>query len=353
MNYKIMSKEELMELGFSAISDDFDKSENSFIHQAISAAAIMAHELGLAIDYTHKLQYLDNLEDEELDSYVFDRTGLKRREALPSRGYITFYGLKGTVIPLDTKVSNGYHVFKTLYSDTIDKESVQIEVIALDAGNNGTYPSETITTLVDNISGVNKVSNQLAITAGVDKESDNDFKARYLDHIREPATTNNPSQFRGWAREIKGVGQARVIRGFKGEGTVQLIILDRNYLPAEQRILDEVKTYIEKVHGFDIKELSVIAPSSIRLNLNLNARYVDDLAKEVIKERIKENIRNYLKKYPDPNYIMRQVSYWDIAVIVKNTEGIIDINQLTINGSQDNISLSETEVAEMGEINDI
>ena len=352
MKFEVKSKEELMELGFSAISDDFDKSENSFIHQAISAAAIMAHELEIQINYVYDMQYLDRLKNEDLDMYVFDRTGLERKKSTYAKGNVTFYGSTGTYIPMGTKVSNGNDVLKTIYGDVIENNYVTIEVEALESGDHGSYPSNTITALVDSISGVERISNEDSIASGSNSETDNSLRARYRAYMAEPATTNNPAQFRKWAREVANVGQARVIRAFNGAGTIQLIILNRNYLPADAETLNRVRENIEKQYGFDVKELSVIAPTAIKLNLNLRARYANDLEKDHVKERIKENIRNYLKNYPDPDFVMKQVSYWDIAVIVKNTNGIIDIENLSINGSQENIMLNEKQVAEMGEIID-
>lgn len=350
MAFTFKSKEELTQIGLDAISDDFDKSENSFIHQAISAIAVIAHENEIRIEHVYHLQFLETVEGEDLDRYVFDRSGIERKKAIKAYGKVTFYGIDDTYIPQHFKVGNDSEIFETVYGDVIHQGSVTIDVEAVIEGNRGDFPRGTITNKIDELFGLDSVTNMELIKAGSNAESDVFLRARYRDHMQDAPTSNNPAHFRKWAREVRGVGQVRVQRAFKGEGTVQLIVLDDNFLAASPEILQKVRENVQEKMAFDVRELSVIAPEVVKLNIQLDAKLFEGYLSTNVYQKIKEAIKKYLATYPDPNYIRRFVSYWDIAVLIKSVEGIEDITLLKINGSQENIQLTELQVAEVGEI---
>lgn len=350
MPFDYKSKEELLQIGLDAISDEFDKSENAFIYQAISATAVIAHDLMLKVEDIHKKQRLDNLEGADLDHYVYDRTGLRRKEATRAVGKVTFYGNDGTLIPQHTVVTNGTVSFVTEYGDVIRDGSVTISVLSEDKGNLGSFPAQSINQMASTVIGVERVENAEVIQPGSNAESDLSLRARYRLYMTDTPTSNNPAHFRQWAKEVDGVGQARVMRSFKGPGTVQVVVLNNEYLAASSELIDKVKANIESKMGFDVVELSVVAPSVVKLNLQLNAEYSDGYESEQVKVSIKERLKSYLSNYADPNYIRTFVSYWDIAVLVKGTEGVRDIRSLTVNGGQNNITLTETQVIEVGDV---
>ena len=69
-----------------------------------------------------------------------------------------------------------------------------------------------------------------------------------------------------------------------------------------------------------------------------------------MKNNIADNIRNWLSDYIDPLWVRESVSYYDIISIVKQTEGVIDIETLTVNGGTANIPIGIEQVAEVGTV---
>ena len=350
-DFQFPSQEELLAMGLAAVPDDMDKTENAFVHQVVKATSIMAHEVLIRGEFGFSMLFLDGLSGAYLDRFVFDRTGILRRPAVAAHGKIRITGKPGTYVPQGTAVTNGEVRFLLAYGDSIGEGgTVDIEAVAETPGDQGYFPAGSLNKLAKPILGVSDVTNVEQIANGFDIENDTSLRARYRSYFLDFPTTNNPAQFRHWANEVKGVGQARIIRAFKGPGTVKVLVLDQHYRPAESGILSAVRTHIEERMGFDVRELAVEAPAAVALNVRVTLRLSDGFKDDEVKTGIAERLRTWLEAYPDPNYIRAEISFWDIASMIKSTPGVLDIVSMTLNGGQANVKLTEEQVPIVGVI---
>ena len=162
---------DILENMLSRISDKYDTSQNSFIHQSLASAAIELEEANKElITISNKFDYW-KLEGEELDFAVFDRTGIIRREALKASGEVTFTGIDGTVIPVDTVVLANQLEFKTLSEVDIIGTTATVEVVALSAGEIGNVRAGSIKKLQKSIYGISDVTNSAPLVGGRDEET--------------------------------------------------------------------------------------------------------------------------------------------------------------------------------------
>lgn len=96
-----------------------------------------------------------------------------------------------------------------------------------------------ITSMWVNISGLKSYRNAQA-AGGTDTESDAQLYER-IDAARKfPATSGNGWDFRRWALEVEGVGEAKVVELAKGPGTVGLTLADSTYAPASPEMVEAV-----------------------------------------------------------------------------------------------------------------
>lgn len=125
---------------------------------------------------------------------VYQAFGFTLIPAVKATGIVTFYA---TSSASDIKIPQGTQV-ATLLSDpmpekvyevitdtylTAGNTSVQVNVIAVDSGAIGNTPANSITVLKTPIAGINSVNNTSAITSGIDRESEESRRIRFLGFI--------------------------------------------------------------------------------------------------------------------------------------------------------------------------
>lgn len=119
---------------------------------------------------------------------------ISRRAALRASGDVVFSrpGTTGTItIPLGTLVAasdaDGTIRFRTTVAGSIDAgftTSAPVSVVAIEAGTRSNVADGTINQMITRVSGVAAVTNPAKFTNGVDRESDQSFRARLKAHVQ-------------------------------------------------------------------------------------------------------------------------------------------------------------------------
>lgn len=139
----------------------------------------------------------------DLDSWMADY-GLTRLPSVASSGEVTFARFttgSRVTIPIGTLIQNfdgsqefrviadnsypTYDSINQVYVLAIDGESitVPIENITVNSGALGNAPANSITVIVQTIPGIDTVTNANAFTNGRNEETDDEFRARFLEYI--------------------------------------------------------------------------------------------------------------------------------------------------------------------------
>ena len=351
--FTIPSLDEVRNLGLDAVDNTLDKSENAMVYDAVASGSVMVYELlSFAKDAFDKMDIENNYGD-DLNRYVYLRTGITRRAGTYAKGKLLFKGTPGTLVPQNYIVKNEDETvsFRTLYADVIDDTgSVLIDAVSVITGYQGYLDSDTLTVLSERISGITSVTNPEAVEDGTDPETDVQLRTRYYLFFRDRATSNNPAHYRQWAMEVDGVGQVRVIRAFNGPLSVKVIVLDNLYQSADEELINSVDAHIRTKQSFDVEELLVVGATPVEINVQAELLLTSGYTDEEVKSAIAENLRSWLSTYTDPLWTRESVSYYDIIAIVKQTQGVIDIVDLTVNGGTANVPIGIEQVAEVGAV---
>lgn len=328
----------------SNIDDSYDKSEGSFIYDDLKAVDIELDKQDTKISAAIEKIAVKNLGGDELTLIVWERTGLDRKLATKANGPVTITGTNGTVIPLGFKVASDTLNYTTTETKTITTGSININVECDTAGSIGNVPIGAIKFFPVTLSGLTSVTNSSAFTNGFDEETDDSLKSRYYEHIQKPSTSGNKYHYIEWAKEVVGVGNARVIPLWNGNGTVKVVIIDSNNLPADSSVVTSCQSYIDiqKPIGANV---TVVSATGININVTANISLLDNYSKASVDTSITANIVAYLKEIA---FVEDYVSYAKIGSIILATEGVRDYNSLLINSATANISIGNTEVAKIG-----
>lgn len=336
-----------------AISNEYQKSEGSFPFDATKPAAIQLEKVYSEVDEVREKLNIDNLKGDELEMRVYQRTGIKRKQATKATEYVEVIGQKASMINVGDKVAADTIFYSAVESAILNDEGKATVLVECDLdGSAGNVPVGAIRLLPVTLSGIVSVVNHVPFTNGYDAESDEDLLKRYYERILTPATSNNKYHYRNWAKEVVGVGDAKVFPLWDGPNTVKVVIVDANMQPATQELIDKVQDHIDP-GGTGLGDgqsslgafCTVVSATTKAINISFTATLAQGYTKELASENVGKKVTAYLKEVAFEQGV---ISYGRIGYEILESEGIIDYENLIVNESTSNIPVNEEEIAILG-----
>ncbi len=341
------SEEQIKQDMLNNVKNTVDKTQNSLVHDALSPAAIEFALMYMELEEVANKLDVENLSGEELERFIYQRTGIKRKPATKATTVVTISGQEGAKISKGDLVGADTVNFISLEDKTVGPNGqITVLVECEKVGTVGNVPAGVIKYFPVSIAGLVDVYNLEAVTNGYDAESDDELRERYYEKLQRPAKAGNKYYYEQWAKEVVGVGGVRVVPRWDGPLTVKVVIIDSNGQPASQDLIDDVFNHIEEERPFGA-DVTVVSAEPVEINLSVNLALADGYIEQQVKDYISENITEYLKFIAfKTNYI----SYAQIGSIILETDGVIDYSNLKVNGGMANIPIGNEEVAIMGVI---
>mgnify|MGYP001023256876 CR=1 FL=1 len=345
--YEDRTEENIKKEMLDNISDEVDKTENKFINNAITPAAIKFAETYIELDYIANKLDVKNLEGEELERFIYQRTGIKRKPATKATTVVIVLGQEGAKISKGDLVATDTINFIVQEDITIDESGqARVFVVCERYGIVGNVPANSINKFPISIPGLIDVYNPEQITNGYNAETDNELRVRYYEKLQRPAKAGNKYHYEQWAKEVTGVGGIRVVPRWNGPLTVKVVIIDSNGQPASQDLIDNTFNHIESERPFGAN-VTVASAEPVEINISVTLALAEGYEDLRVKEDISKNIAEYLKSIAfKTNYI----SYAQIGSIILDTDGALDYSNLQVNNGIVNIPIGSEEVAIMGVI---
>lgn len=332
--FETMTYETILMEMLDRVTSDVDKREGSILYDALAPSAYELAQTYFNLSNFLDLVSGDTAVGEYLDRVVADY-GITRKQATKAVRKViateavsigTRWGLEGSA----------YHIIAHLGENTYQAECEQDGEI----GNryNGALLS------LDNLKGVTATLGDIII-AGEEVETDKNLRARFYTQVQSPSTSGNADNYKKWALEVPGVGDAKVYPLWNGNGTVKVIIVDSN-MSIDRGLEKPVFDYIETVRPIGAT-VTVTSPSSIKVSVS--AKIILDGTK-LLQEVIESFTNSFAKYLKDTIFASYVVSYARVGSLILATEGISDYSELLINGKTSNIAIAETEMPMVGTI---
>ncbi len=332
--YEHMTYEYFMERSLASVSLDLDKRQSSIIYAALAVQSAELAGVYAQLDAILKLVFAQDSAGEWLEKRT-EESGVDKREAVKAKRRATFN------IPVD--VGERFFV-NDLYFVVVDEGIVECET----AGVVGNTPMSDSNMLpVSNIPDLELAILGEIIIPGEDDESDESLLERYLIKRRRKATSANKAHYKKWAEEVEGVGKAKVIPLWAGEGTVKVIIVNSEMKPASSELVQAVQDYIDPVPGMGEGEAPVGArltvesaankEISIQADVSLRGNTAESVAKEIADEleRVFKGI-----SFTDSTEIKMSL----INNVLFRNKWVEDYSNVLINGESNNLALRDNEV---------
>lgn len=336
----------------SEIDDSYEKTKGYFLWDILKAVAIGIKNLLEKLQSVSDKLDVENTYGKERERFIFQRTGITRRQATFSEGVVTVKG-NGIVAKGDLFETEGLVRFEALETVTVTVQA-DILVKAVLAGASGNVPIGSITKMPITIQGITSCNNTAATEGGYESESDKDLLLRYYEKLREPATSGNIYHYKSWAKEVEGVGAAHVFPLWAGDNTVKVVIIDLERQPASEDLVKKVQNYIDP-NGAGTGEgqapigayCTVESAKPKIIDISVMLHVTKGTVLEVIKKEIKTKITEYLKQIA---FEQDYASFAQIGANILSVEGVLDYENMTLNGLTQNITCQKQEVMLLGKL---
>ena len=271
---------------------------------------------------------------------------ITRREGTRAYCDISFSGTPGLVIPQGTAfLTAGGLAYSLLAAVTLGRDGAgEGRLEAAEAGSAYNVEAGAIDRMYVNLTGLTDYHSEAA-AGGTDAESD--------------PTSGNGYQYRQWAMEIPGVGNAKVVELPGGPGTVGVTLVDSNDRAPSEEIVEAVEAHIEEerpvgaaVTVAAATEREVTVAAQVSLTGGAGAGAVQDAFRAALAGYLHTLIEGkygtvYYKPADDQPYTLL---YNRVLALLLNVEGVEDFASLTVNGGTADVTIQAGEIPVLGEV---
>lgn len=320
---------------------DIDKREGSFLSNMVSAISEELAKAYINMGDILSLGFIDDTFDTYLDKRVSE-FGVYRKEGTKAIGEIKVEGKEGTTIENGTLVRANDLYFTVLNDIELPTDDI-LYVEANEVGYKYNLLANTEFELVEKNDKVTKLVNEVDFSKGVDVESDEDLRKRFVKVVNNPSTSGNKAHYEEWALEVDGVGRAIVYPLHNGNGTVKVMIVGNDNKPVAEEIINNCKLHIEENMPIGC-QLTVTTPSLLNVSVKASIELKEGYTLEDIQTDFKTSLNEYLKD------VTTELIYSKVYGLLVNHSGVEDVTSFTINDNNINISISEDKIINISEV---
>lgn len=341
--YSKQTYEVIKNRALSNIDLDLYKGEGSFLNNMVSGTSTELAKMYIELSNMHKMAFIQETFDTFLDARV-NEFGIYRKMGTEATGEIEFIGKEGTQISNGTIISYNDLMYVVIKDVVIGSEEGNTSPVqALQIGIEYNIPGGTEFKLEEEIRDIEKIINAKEFTGGTEIEDDDELRERFYRIQRDPATSGNVAHYEQWALEVEGVFDVKVYPRWEGPGSVKVMVLGSDNVAVDEEIVQRVRNHIEEEMPVGVS-LTVFTPNNLDINISASIEVEMGYTLETIKTLFLESISDYLRN------VREEIVFTKVSAILGITEGVKDFTNLSINGSTENIPVSEDRIPKINEI---
>ncbi len=338
---------ETIKAGILSKFDLWDTQTGSFAYDLIAPTAEAIWEYYMQLESIPSIVFPDENSGFWIDRHCADY-GIERKPGGKAKGTITFTGKSGTTIPAGkiflTEEGLRYQLTAAVTIGETGTASGTLEAVSEGATYN--VPANNVTVQETALNGLTAWSTG-EMAGGYDEESDASLVARYYDRLRTPATSGNVYHYLQWAKEVAGVGAAKVYPLWDGAGTVKVVLAGDGYTVPSAEVVKNAEAHIKESApiGADVtvvagtkKDVAISASVILRTGTDISA----------VKNAFTKKAAEYLLSLAFS--VDTEVILTVVGRLLSEIDGVKDYTNLTINGAAENLSISETDIPTLGEV---
>ncbi len=390
--YENTTYETIRDRMLARVPDRFDKREGSVIWDTHSPAAIELQILYLELDNILKEAYGDSASREYLILRCRER-GITPRQA-------THAVLKGVFVPADIEVSGQrFNIGDRNYVVTERIADGEYRVRCESPGRVGNqYLGSMIP--VEYIQGLQTAELTELLIPGEDEEETEELRSRYFDSFDDHAFGGNRTDYLEKTNAIPGVGRTKVTRVWNADispvemipkesverwydstketlsgevrdwlnsvfraakekklttgGTVLLTIINSEFGAASETLVQKVQTTMDPEvnagEGYGLAPMGHVVKVesakerkvTVKATLIFEPGYGWNNLQGLLEEAVSDYLLELRKEWADTSYLVVRISQIDTRLL--NVQGVLDVQNTSINGVMSNLSLEKYEI---------
>lgn len=339
-----------------AVPDNIDKREGSIIYDALAPAALVMGQQSLDMANVIKETYIKTASGEFLDYRAIEH-GTSRYPATQTEA-------KAKVLNDKKEPLNNVQIgdkFASIgdspifYAVTKVNDDLTVELTAEVKGSSAnSYIGQILPVTPNDLLSWAEITE---ITAPArDVESDDHLRARLLSSQSWIAYGGNVADYLDMTSKIDEVGAAQIYPTWNGGGTVKVVILNNDLMPASASLVQKVKNTLDpedkQAEGYGLAPIdhavTVTAPEELIVNVDISVKLDDTKVTRYVKDRITKAVESYFqslrKDWADITQKLGR-SYQEtiyrskILSQVMLTEGVVNAKLPSLNGRDADIDL--------------
>lgn len=341
---------------FDAVPDNIDKREGSIIYDALAPAALVMGQQSLDMANVIKETYIKTASGEFLDYRAIEH-GTSRYPATQTEA-------KAKVLNDKKEPLNNVQIgdkFASIgdspifYAVTKVNDDLTVELTAEVKGSSAnSYIGQILPVTPNDLLSWAEITE---ITAPArDVESDDHLRARLLSSQSWIAYGGNVADYLDMTSKIDEVGAAQIYPTWNGGGTVKVVILNNNLMPASASLVQKVKNTLDpedkQAEGYGLAPIdhavTVTAPEELIVNVDISVKLDDTKVTRYVKDSITKAVEGYFqslrKDWADINQKLGrgyQETIYRSKILsqVMLTEGVVNAKLPSLNGRDADIDL--------------
>lgn len=339
-----------------AVPDNIDKREGSIIYDALAPAALVMGQQSLDMANVIKETYIKTASGEFLDYRAIEH-GTSRYPATQTEA-------KAKVLNDKKEPLNNVQIgdkFASIgdspifYAVTKVNDDLTVELTAEVKGSSAnSYIGQILPVTPNDLLSWAEITE---ITAPArDVESDDHLRARLLSSKSWIAYGGNVADYLDMTSKIDEVGAAQIYPTWNGGGTVKVVILNNNLMPASASLVQKVKNTLDpedkQAEGYGLAPIdhavTVTAPEELIVNVDISVKLDDTKVTRYVKDSITKAVEGYFqslrKDWADINQKLGrgyQETIYRSKILsqVMLTEGVVNAKLPSLNGRDADIDL--------------
>ena len=338
------------------VPDDIDQREGSIVFDALAPAAMAMAQQSLTMANIIRQSYIKTAQGEFLD-YRAAEHGTARYVATQTEVKAKFLDSDGNAIN-NVQIGDQFaSIGETPIFYTVQKinDDLTGELTADDPGTTANSYIGQILPVTSNDS-LSWAEITEIVAPARDEETDDHLRERLLKADDWVAYGGNVADYLSMLSKISEVGAGQVYPVWNGPGTVKLVILNNNLMPASPDLVKKVKNIIDpedrEALGYGLApidhQVTVVAPSILTVDVASAVTIDTKQNADTVKAKIKEAIENYFQLLrqswntvdPKTGRGYSQTVYRSkILSQIMSVEGVINASVPTLNGADQDIAL--------------
>lgn len=339
-----------------AVPDNIDKREGSIIYDALAPAALVMGQQSLDMANVIKETYIKTASGEFLDYRAIEH-GTSRYPATQTEAKAKVLNDKKE--PLDNvQIGDKFASIgdsPIFYAVTKINDDLTVELTAEVKGSSAnSYIGQILPVTPNDLLSWAEITEITALARDV--ESDDHLRARLLSSQSWIAYGGNVADYLDMTSKIDEVGAAQIYPTWNGGGTVKVVILNNDLMPASASLVQKVKNTLDpedkQAEGYGLAPIdhavTVTAPEELIVNVDISVKLDDTKVTRYVKDSITKAVEGYFqslrKDWADINQKLGrgyQETIYRSKILsqVMLTEGVVNAKLPSLNGRDADIDL--------------